>query len=344
MEKPTSIPDLASLMESLSVNDNGSAAEEALSTFLGVEVPLDAGVEGAAGYFARKLGLHAENSVVQTTVFVLTKAAILETAQLVGIGGGLAQLNLMSFHIAQLKKQAEEINKKLDIILSTPLKLALDFFGKALRHMENESIPGLIKEMEKVKDHAMQAFHYVEGQGPKTANLKSAVLAKQLVILAEILILSYDGKTIVPFSLLKKETKRTIGSLVEDEIRIVQQFHESQSLSMFTLNKAEKVKKKQDIMDNLLKTSYPFISEGKGFTSALAPLVTPFNLKVLPKFLPDGQEDAASLIIGQHEGRPLTIEVWKESEVAFCNLGNPQISAKILAEEGVLTFSIKGQL
>ena len=120
-------------------------------------------------------------------MFVLTKAAILETAQLVGIGSGLAKLDLMSFEMAQLKKQVEEINAKLDVILSAPLKLAVDFFGKAMRHMESENIAGVIKEMEKVKDHAMQAFRYAEGQGPKkNENLKNAVLAKQLVILSEI--------------------------------------------------------------------------------------------------------------------------------------------------------------
>ena len=55
---------------------------------------------------------------------------MLETAQLVGIGSGLAKLDLMSFEMAQLKKQVEQIDKKLDVILSTPLQLAVDFFGK----------------------------------------------------------------------------------------------------------------------------------------------------------------------------------------------------------------------
>ena len=312
MAKPFSSPaDLANLLESLSVNDSGSTAQQALSNLFGVEIPVDAGVEGAAGFFAEKLGLKSKNSLVQTTVFVLTKAAILETAQLVGIGGGLAKLDLMGFQIAQLTKQVQEINKKLDVILSTPLKLALDFFRKAMRHMENENIFGTIKEMEEVKRHAMQAFQYAEGQGAKTENLKSAVLAKQLVVLAEILINSYDNTTIIPFSLLNKEKKRTISSLVEDEVSDMQRFHDSNSVSMFTLKKAEKAKKKQDIMDSLLRSAYPFISEGRGLTSTLAPLELPYNLRVLPQFLPEGEEDAASLIIGQHEGKPFTVMVWK---------------------------------
>ena len=64
--------DLTKLLESLSVNEEGSAAEEALSNILGVNVPLDAGVETAARFFAGKLGLKTENSLVQTATFVLT--------------------------------------------------------------------------------------------------------------------------------------------------------------------------------------------------------------------------------------------------------------------------------
>ena len=77
------------------MNTSGSVAEQDLSNLFGVEVPVD------TGFFAK-------NMVV--TVFVLTK-----TAQLFGLRGGLAKLDTMAFQIAQLKKQKEEINKKLDV-------------------------------------------------------------------------------------------------------------------------------------------------------------------------------------------------------------------------------------
>ena len=54
MAKITSTPtDLTQLLESVSMNEVGSAAEQALSNILGVNVPLDASVEGAAGFFAQ---------------------------------------------------------------------------------------------------------------------------------------------------------------------------------------------------------------------------------------------------------------------------------------------------
>ena len=147
----SSLTDLSQLIESLSVNDAGSTAQETLSSILGVDVPLDAGVEGAAGAFATKLGLGSTNSLVQTATFVVTKAAILEGAQLIGIGGGLAKLDLGGFQMAQLQKQVAEINMKLNVILSTPLELAVDFLGKAMRHMESQNVGDAIKELAKLK-------------------------------------------------------------------------------------------------------------------------------------------------------------------------------------------------
>ena len=94
--------ELAKLLESVSVTNNSFAAEEALSNLFGMEIPLDAGVESAAGAIAEKLGLQSKNSTIQTSVFVLTKAAILETASLVGLGSGLAKLDLISFKMETL--------------------------------------------------------------------------------------------------------------------------------------------------------------------------------------------------------------------------------------------------
>ena len=312
--------DLSNLIQSLSVNGEGSTAQQALSSILGVNVPLDAGVEAAAGAFAEKLGLQSKNSMVQTATFVITKAAILEGAQLIGIGGGLAKLDLGGFQMAQLLKQVEEMNKKLDVILSTPLQLAVDFLGKAMRHMESQNAADTIKELEKVKDHAMQAFHYTKGQRATTQNLKNAVMAKQLTIMSEILTKSFDGTKIIPFSLLDEQKKRTISFLIEDEVSSMQKFHDSYSSSMFTLNKAEKAKKKQDILDGLLRTSYPFISEGRGFTNALGPVK--LSIKILPHLLPEGEEDSAYITIGRLQEAPLTVKVWRENESVMGRLEN----------------------
>ena len=57
--------DLANLMESVSVAGTDSAAQEALTNLLGIEIPLDAGFDGAASFIATKLGLQPKNSMIQ---------------------------------------------------------------------------------------------------------------------------------------------------------------------------------------------------------------------------------------------------------------------------------------
>ena len=76
--------DLSKLIESLSQNDQGSTAQQALSNLLGVEFPLDTGVEGAAGLIAEKLGLNQKSTLAQTGMYVVTKAIPVTRVSMVG--------------------------------------------------------------------------------------------------------------------------------------------------------------------------------------------------------------------------------------------------------------------
>ena len=233
--------------------------------------------------------------LLKEEVFTITKGAILEGAKL--------------------------INRKLDVVLSTPLKLAEDHLGKFWVHMESQSQGGAIKELEKVRDQALKAFRYAEGQGATMENLKTAVAAKRLSVFSEVLIQSYDGTMIVPFPLLDSQKKGFISRLVEDEIRNMQRFRDSYKVSMFTWDKAAEEKKVQDILDELLKASYPFISQGRGFTDPLN-AVTDVSFKLVPGFIPESEEDSTLVTLGQHEGKDFNVRVWKEKEQVVVRLAS----------------------
>ena len=71
-------------------------------------------------------------------------------------------------------------------------------------------------------------------------------------------------------------------------------------------------------MDSLLQTAYPFISEGRGLTSALsalAPTSLSCELTLVADLLPEGEEDGAWVTVGQREGTPVTVKAWKEGEL-----------------------------
>ena len=71
---------------------------------------------------------------------------------------------------------------------------------------------------------------------------------------------------------LRPQKKPTISALIKEKVRSIQRFHDTHKVFVFSWYKTKKAKKNQDIRDNSLRTAYPFISEGKGFTSSLAPL------------------------------------------------------------------------
>ena len=323
MERSTNVALLNDIMEGLALEDGESLIQQAVCALVGV-------AEGSIENVAEALGLRQSNNLIQTGVYILTMAAIQESVQLIGIGVGLTKLDVNGFELAQLKQRVEEANRKLDVVISAPLKVALDYFARATVNMKNGNIAGTVKEMEKVKENAIQAYHYAEGQGATVEDLKNSVLAKQLTICAEVLIQSYDGTKITPFILLDKNKKRTISAMIELDVKQVQSFYNSHSISIFALNRSGKAEEKQNILDGLLRTTYPFISEGRGLTSPMAPVQMPYDLEVIPDFLydlelipdflPDGEADAAQITIGRLDGRPQSVCVWREEELAMVDV------------------------
>ena len=110
----------------------------------------------------------------------------------------------------------------------------------------------------------------------------------------------------------------TIGNLIKDEVNSMQAFFNSYIMSMVAFNKAEKAKKRQDLMDGLLRSAYyPFVSGKRGLTYSLAQMELPYNLCFLLNFLPQGEEDSVSLVIGQLGSWPVSVKIWREACQAF---------------------------
>ena len=239
--------------------------------------------------------------------YELTKAALMDSVDIIGIGTSLAKIDMTGFAIAQLRAEVEELGRKLDVILGAPLKVAIQNLTAAMIKMEHHDIE-----------------------------------ASQLKIYAEVLIQGYDKaeKKITPFFLLPDQKKRLLGQLVEADVQQAKSFHLSQKDSWFSTNKAQE---RQDILDKLLRTSYPLISEGRGLTSSFAPIKFPFDLKVLPEFLPEGREDAAVVTIGQAEGRPLTVQVWRGCGITWCDLAS-ELFVRIVPNSAEVQFRLIGLL
>ena len=147
------------MVEDLSIGTKASESNRVKSAakILGTLVQGE-GVEDFADTIAESFGLKQKSEAVQTGAYILTNGMIKETAQLLGLGGGLA------LNMAQLKAKVEEINRKLDILLEAPLSQAIEFLEMVLVHLEQGNFAKAINELEKVKDHAMTAFQYAKAK------------------------------------------------------------------------------------------------------------------------------------------------------------------------------------
>ena len=145
---------------------------------------------------------------------------------------------------------------------------------------------------------------------------------------------------------MDKSKKQHISSLIEGDLKDIQDFFASQSVSWLTWDRAKTKKEKQDLLDSLLCASYPYISEGRGFTIELVDVELPYNLKVLPHTLPDGEEDAALITVGQWEGKPVMAKVWRDGEVAKAKMFTDERDGEIVTKEirgsGEVVLTLEG--
>ena len=94
------------MVEDLSIGTKASESNRVKSAakILGTLVQGE-GVEDFADTIAESFGLKQKSEAVQTGAYILTNGMIKETAQLLGLGGGLA------LNMAQLKAKVEEIKR-----------------------------------------------------------------------------------------------------------------------------------------------------------------------------------------------------------------------------------------
>ena len=90
----------------------------------------------------------------------------------------------------------------------------------------------------------------------------------------------------------------------------------------------------------------PAYPRGRGFTTELAGVALPYDLKFLPNLLPDGEEDATHINVGQQVGKPVVAKVWRDGEVAKARMVTDERDGEIAMENirgnGDVMFQLKG--
>ena len=300
------------------------------------------GLEGATDKFAMflsdKLGVGEKS---QYAIYYLTTVAVLETAEnVLNIGSGFTKLDTTGFTLAHIKKIVENIEKKVDVILDTPMKLALDYSQSVVLMMMNHSYENAHETLKKVLDEAMRAFYYSAGKKKKLEMFEDCLTAVQLIIFSKILTESYDKerKCFVPFHLLDDKKKNIIGGEIENWLKKAIEEKSKISVKTFFITDSGKKEKIQNQLDSILRIAYPYISDCMKLTSMktkLSPKDHSIQIKILPKYIPFGSEDMTEIVIGvltnaDGTSKVMKTKIWRSETEVYSLYGGPQTKSDVL--------------
>ena len=120
---------------------------------------LTKGVEGVTNKFAEMIAFKVGggNSMIESAAYAGTYCAVIEAAELIGLGTNFAKLDMTGFTLAQIKKAVERIEKKVNVLIDTPMKMSFDYVKSLIGQIENKNNEMAFKTADKLGDKAMEA-------------------------------------------------------------------------------------------------------------------------------------------------------------------------------------------
>ena len=200
--------------------------------------------------FAKKM---AESSVQQT----YGEYGILNSVFATPIKPISASIDMNGLALAQIKNKLENMNKKLDTILTREMKTALMKFQKGLSILAEENnepdeqkiaAKEAIKEFRAMYDNSEVAYNSV-------STFKEKVCCKSLSIFAHIMETLYqeEQQTFLTLKTANEIMKRRIAKRIELEVSMVIGDFNNIKIPRLTWNKKEKKEENQNILNSLLK-------------------------------------------------------------------------------------------
>ena len=295
------------------------------------------GTQDFSFWLTGKLGI--ENEHVRTAATIASTYAILEIAEnVIGVGSGFVKFDTTGLTLAQIKESIKRIEGKIDVLLETPLKLAKDRLRAALNMISNEDPKKAYETLNTVIDHATQAFYYMDSEDMSLKSFEACIQATQLLIFANVARFIYDENSgsFLPFLTLSMQKKRMIATELMDIVnRCLENRSRVKKDNIFSKSSDHKAKV-QNTLDTILQVTYPFISEGKGWTKGSTKLDlkdNTVNIRVMPKFVPMGEEDKTTLILGVYTQKMKyqKIEIWRSKDMIYIS-GYGKFSKQISCE------------
>ena len=259
---------------------------------------------------------------------------VLEVAQdILNVGSVAYKIDMTALTLKQIKDTVERIEKKVDKLLNAPLETAETHFKNAITEIINDFYEKAFGTLDKVIDNAITGLSHFKGTNISLESFEEYIKAARLIAFSTVLLHSYENekKVFLPYFLLSSRVQNVISDKLEDVVKDC--LDQKENVNVKTLRIFEDKGKKsivQDMLDSLLKVAYPYISQAKNLTDMRADLSsTNKQIKLMPKYLPEGYEDKTELVIGFTSGNSgpdlAKVNAWKSGNIAWLQKDNDVI-------------------
>ena len=233
------------------------------------------------------------------------------------VGSSLKDINLQALKLHQIKQNIERVEKKIDKMMINPLIVANQKYKTAINEIKAGRFEDTQRSFLVVIDKASEALANLEYKSLDMETFKLCVHALKLIMCSTIAKYCYNSmtKSFLPYTNLSISDQKLIAQELEELSKKCLALKENVKVrpTMFTSNK-QKISNKeesQNILDKFQQASYPYISNGFGWTRNDKKITTSkVKIQVKNSYLPNGEEDKSCLHIGVLGQDLITVHIW----------------------------------
>eukprot|EP00092_Neocalanus_flemingeri_P007102 GFUD01007672.1.p1 GENE.GFUD01007672.1~~GFUD01007672.1.p1 ORF type:complete len:707 (+),score=179.53 GFUD01007672.1:190-2121(+) len=254
--------------------------------------PTEVVLELVLGSIGEQLGLQGTKGFYAAA---LTHYAIGQFVVLIGITTSPIKMDFSGITQAKILKKLEDLNKKVDKIIASPSKQALQHLKEGLMEMKHGGFKEAYNKFTEVTKFAKEAISLAPDFPSLAVCTKYLVFADTMAQAFTSELLDPNGKThgpgFLPVESLPANKKQRMASYLSSVI---------DDLKKGAKTKGKKKDEHRDKIDDVLKMVYNIISVSKDLSNPNTVIKESVTFGVDSDFIPFGEEDATALQVGRY--------------------------------------------
>ena len=205
--------------------------------------------------------------------------------------------------------------------MEVPMKNAITFFKTANTEIMNGRFNDAYKNLNLVVVKSNEAFELTATKYINVETFCECTKAMKLIIYSTILKYCFneEKRTFEVYSNISPANKKIIAVQLEEITEKCIKLKDNVKTTKFGIERTKKKEASQDVLDEILQITYPFISEGFKWSDSKTDVADNLGVtfKLVPYYLPNGEEDEATMIVGKLHSSDVKLFIWREENTAF---------------------------